>query len=89
MTEEIEKEFSQVMPIVFLWAYKHGIDVELRRIFSWGTDGYVALRFRKDDKFYERPFIYLVDISTRLEDEWREVALALLVEPMDLSGVKK
>jgi hypothetical protein len=75
---------AKIMWRVFQWAYKNGITVGLYPGRHY-QDKWPILRFSAGNKHCEYALYPLVDVTGRVKSLWKEVALELVVEPLDLS----
>lgn len=82
------EEADKIMWEVFKWANDNDIEVRLFNRYDYGNIKYPVLRFIKDNKNIERGFYPMTDITGQIDSMWREVAFALCVIPLDLSGLK-
>jgi hypothetical protein len=77
---------SEVMARVFEWAYENQIDITLAR-YERHDGPYPVLRFHRNGKNLERAFYHLTSLTDEIKYAWRDIALQLCVEPLDLEDL--
>jgi hypothetical protein len=82
----MDKETAQIMWQVFQWAYQNDITIMLTKHRTYGNAEFPVIRFSRNDKHIERAFHQLSYFSKEINHYWREIALALCVEPLELES---
>jgi hypothetical protein len=81
----MDENTARIMWAVFQWAYKNKIEVTLTPRSEYGST-WSELTFQRDGKFIRSALYSLTDTGSQMEYAWRNIALKLCVEPLELPG---